>query len=400
MQYDFKTLVSRKNTGSNKWDGMYRINPDVPEGIAPLSVADMEFKNPPEIADGLAAHFSNCIMGYTSATESYYNAVINWMRRRHQWDIKKDWIVEYPGVVPALFHLVRLLTQPDEGVIIMTPVYYPFFTAIKSGGRKIVESKLQLKGSRYEIDFRDFEAKAKDSKNTLFILCSPHNPVGRVWSKQELERIGRICINNNVVVVSDEIHFDLVYSEYKHTVFANISQEFSDNCIICTAPSKTFNTAGLMTSNLIISNPELKQKVYEYRQGEAVFFCNIAGYKACEIAYNECENWLEELLAVLETNRKLVKEFIESNIPKIKVIDLEGTYLQWLDCKGLGMEHLQLEKFMKERVMLFLDEGYIFGDIGQGFERINLACPTSVLQSALDRLLAAVNQYNSERGVG
>jgi len=389
--YDFKTLVSRKNTGSNKWDGMYAINPGTPEGIIPFSVADMEFKNPPEIAGGLAAYFSDCIMGYTSATESYYDAVIGWMQRRHQWEIKKEWIVEYPGVVPALFHLVRLLTQPDEGVIIMTPVYYPFYTAINNGKRKIVESKLQLKGNRYEIDFEDFESKAKDSKNTLFILCSPHNPAGRVWSRQELEKIGRICIDNNIMIISDEIHFDLVYKGHKHTVFAGISEEFADHCITCTAPSKTFNTAGLMTSNLIISNSELRQKVYEYRQGEAVFFCNIAGYKACEIAYDECESWLDELLLVLEANRNLVNEFVKKNIPQIKVISLEGTYLQWLDCRDLGMDHLHLEKFMQEKAMLFLDEGYIFGDSGQGFERINIACPTSVLQSALDRLLAAIN---------
>jgi len=389
--YDFKTLVSRKNTGSNKWDGMYAINPGTPEGIIPFSVADMEFKNPPEIAEGLAAYFSDCIMGYTSATESYYDAVIGWMQRRHQWEIKKEWIVEYPGVVPALFHLVRLLTQPDEGVIIMTPVYYPFYTAINNGKREIVESKLQLKGNRYEIDFEDFESKAKDSKNTLFILCSPHNPAGRVWSRQELEKIGRICIDNNIMIISDEIHFDLVYKGHKHTVFAGISEEFADHCITCTAPSKTFNTAGLMTSNLIISNSELRQKVYEYRQGEAVFFCNIAGYKACEIAYDECESWLDELLLVLEANRNLVNEFVKKNIPQIKVISLEGTYLQWLDCRDLGMDHLHLEKFMQEKAMLFLDEGYIFGDSGQGFERINIACPTSVLQSALDRLLAAIN---------
>ncbi|WP_321370801.1 MalY/PatB family protein [uncultured Draconibacterium sp.] len=386
MKYDFETLISRKNTGSGKWDGMYKENPDVPDGVVPFSVADMEFKNPPQVAEGISEHLKNSILGYTFATDAYYNAVIGWMKRRHQWDIKKDWIVEYPGVVPALFHLVKLFTEPDEGVILFTPVYYPFYNAVRNGGRTLVETQLKLTEDRYEIDFEDFEEKAKNSKNTLCILSNPHNPVGRVWTEDELARIGKICLDNNVLVISDEIHQDLIMPGYKHKVYATISEEMAQNCVVCTAPSKTFNLAGLMTSNLIIPNPELKEKVYEYRESQAVYFCNIAGYKGCEIAYNDCEDWLEELLTVLEDNRKLLETFITEKFPQIKVIPLEGTYLQWLDCRGLGLHYKELNKFMTEEAFLFTDEGYIFGEPGEGFERINLACPTWVLQEALDRM--------------
>lgn len=389
MKYDFEKLYSRKNTGANKWDGMYKSNPDVPDRIVPFSVADMEFKNPPQIAEGVYDYLRNTIMGYTSATDSYFDAVIGWMKRRHNWEINKEWIVEYPGVVPALYHLVRILAEQGEGIIIFTPVYYPFYNAVKKGKRNLVESRLILNGSRYEIDFDDFEKKAKRPENKVCILCNPHNPVGRVWTKEELERVGKICIENGVTIVSDEIHNDLIMPGYEHTVFASISEEFSQHSIICTAPSKTFNTAGLMTSNIIIPNPQLKDRVYNYREDHATFFCNMAGYKACEIVYNQCEEWLEELLTVLDTNRKLIKEFMNEKFPQVNVIELEGTYLQWLDCRGLGLDYKELERFMQKEAYMFLDEGYIFGEPGEGFERINLACPTWVLKEALERMHAA-----------
>lgn len=396
MKYDFETMVSRRNTGSSKWDGMYVLNPDVPDGIVPFSVADMEFKNAPQIAEGIAEYLKNSIMGYTFATDTYYDAVIGWMKRRHQWDIKKEWIVEYPGVVPALYHMVQLFTQPDEGVILFTPVYYPFYNAVRKSGRTLVETRLILNGNRYEIDFEDFEKKAKESKNKLCLLCNPHNPVGRVWTEEELERIGKICLENNILVVSDEIHHDLIMPGYKHTIYAKVSEKIAQNCIICTAPSKTFNMAGMMTSNLIIPNPELKEKVYEYRESQAVFFCNMAGYKGCEIAYNDCEDWLIELLEVLDRNRQLVEGFMKEKFPQITVIQLEGTYLQWLDCRKLGLSYKELEKFMIEEAYIFTDEGYVFGEPGEGFERINLACPTWVLKEALQRMEQAWKNRQNE----
>lgn len=397
MKYDFETLHSRRNTGSTKWDQMYRLNPSVPDTVVPFSVADMELKNPPEIAEGVGAYLKESILGYTGATEGYYNAVINWMKRRHNWAVRKEWIVEYPGVVPALYHLVKLLTEPGDGVILFTPVYYPFYNAVKKGKRTLVESRLLVCGSHYEIDFDDFEQKAKDPNNKLCILCNPHNPVGRVWTREELEKIGRICIDNGILVVSDEIHNDLIMPGYQHTVFASISEEFAQHSIICTAPSKTFNMAGLMTSNLIIADENLKKRVYEYREDQAVFFCNMAGYKACEIAYNNCEEWLEELLQVLDTNRRQVKDFMTEKFPQIQVFDLEGTYLQWLDCNGLGLTYQELERFMQDEAYFFTDEGYVFGASGEGFERINLACPTWVLKEALERFEQAWNNRKENK---
>lgn len=389
MKYDFTTVHSRKGVGADKWNNMYAANPDVPEGIVPFSVADMEFANPPQLAEGVYRYMQNTILGYTHAWDSYYDAVISWMKRRHDWDIKREWIVEYPGIVPALFQLVRLFTQPGEGVILFTPVYYPFYTAVEKGNRTLVECPLRPNGNRYEIDFDDFEQKARDPKNTMLILCSPHNPVGRVWTREELERVGRICIDNNVLIVSDEIHNDLIMPGYQHTVFASISEEFAQHSIVCTAPTKTFNMAGLMTSNIIIPNPELKQRALTYREDQAVYFCNVAGYEACRVVYNECEDWLEELLQVLDTNRQLIKDYMAERFPQIKVFELEGTYLQWLDCRGLDLTYKELEEFMQKDALIYTDEGYVFGECGEGFERINLACPTQVLQDALDRMYDA-----------
>lgn len=389
MRYDFVTKHSRKGVGSNKWDQMYRRNPSIPDDVVPLSVADMEFANPPQIAEGLYRYMKEMIFGYTSPTASYYEAVVNWMKRRHQWEIKKEWIVDYPGVVPALYDLVKLLTKPGEGVILMTPVYYPFYSAIKNGGRDLIESRLKINGNRYEIDFDDFEKKASTPKNTLFILCNPHNPVGRVWTREELTRIGRICIDNNVLIISDEIHHDLIMPGYEHTAFASISEEFAGHSISCTAPSKTFNMAGLATSNIIIPDPDLKERVCQYRESQGRFFCNIAGYKACEIVYNECEDWLEELLTVIDRNRKFLKDYLNEKLPMIKVFELEGTYLQWLDCRGMGMDCHELEHFMEDEAYVITDEGYVFGEPGEGFERINLACPASIIRETLERLYQA-----------
>lgn len=397
MKYDFVTLKSRAGTGSNKWDGMYSMNPNVPADIVPFSVADMEFMNAPEIGEAIAEFCKNEILGYSNGHDSYYQAIVDWMNKRHGWIIQKDWILEYPGIVPAIFHCVRAFTQPGEKVLLLTPVYYPFYNAVKKGDRELVESRLVLKDDHYEIDFTDFEEKAKDPAVKLFIMSSPHNPVGRVWTRDELTKLGRICIDNGVLVVSDEIHKDLIMPGYKHTVFASISDEFADNCITCTAPSKTFNIAGLCTSSVIVSNKDMREHLYNFRENQAVYFCNTAGRVACETVYNKCEPWLDELLVVLNKNRQLIADFFSENLPEIKVIRLEGTYLQWLDFRAWGMNSKELEKFMTEEALLFTDEGYIFGPIGEGFERINIAVPTHVLSEALDRLLKARQRYLVER---
>lgn len=384
--YDFETLVQRKKMGSAKWDEMVKINPLVPEDVVPFSVADMEFKNPPEVIEGLKKYLDEVILGYSIPTESYYDAVIGWMKGRHNWNIYKESIVLSPGVVSALFTAVRAFLEPGDGVIVLTPVYYPFFKAVTENQCNVVESRLKFNGVQYEIDFDDLEQKVKDSANKMFLLCSPHNPVGRVWTKEELLHIGHICIDNNVLVVADEIHFDLIMPGYKHTVFSSISEEFAQHSITCTSPSKTFNLAGMQTSNIIISNEKLREKFIQENLRIGNMSLNTLGYKACELAYSNCEKWLNELIEVIDGNRKYFVRFMEENIPEIRPVRMEGTYLQWFDCRGLGMTYQELEHFMTIDAMLFLDEGHIFGNSGEGFERINLACPRYVLEKALINL--------------
>jgi len=394
MKYDFETLVARRNMGASKWRLMEKFNKKLSEDIVPLSVADMEFKTAPEIVQGLKDYIDSSILGYTRGTDTYYTAVCSWMERKHNYLIDKEWIVAFSGVVPALYAIVKALTNPGDGVIIMTPVYYPFYSAVESEKREILRNELKLCGDHYEIDFQDLEEKARLKTSKLLFLCNPHNPVGRVWTREELERLGRICIDNNVLVVSDEIHFDLIMQGYEHTVFATISEKFQDNSIICTAPSKTFNLAGLQASNIIISNKKVRDLVEERRRNDGYDELNILGFNACETAYTKCDGWLDELIITIETNRKFLVEFITNNIPKIKIINLEGTYLQWLDFREFGMSSRELERFMQEEAHLFLDEGYIFGKEGKGFERINIACPTKVLEAALNRLNDAIKRLD------
>lgn len=388
MKYDFETLVKRNGIGSGKWDSMYEAVPELPDDIVPFSVADMELKNAPEIVDGLKEYLDHTILGYTGATDSYYEAVMNWMERKHSFRPQKEWFVETAGVVPAIKQMVAAFTEPSDAVLITPPVYYPFKMSVEENNRKLVESELVIRDGRYEIDFEDFEKKASQPEVTLFILCSPHNPVGRIWTREELLRICDICLRNHVFIISDEIHFDLIMPGNEHISMGTFGQKYLENCAICTAPSKTFNLAGFQTSNIFIPNKEYREKIAGAR---GYFSLNILGYKACELAYDRCEEWLAQLLVHLDGNRKLVEDFMAEKLPQIKVYPLQGTYLQWWDCRALGMNKEELEEFMQKKAYLFLDEGYLFGEAGEGFERINLACPRRVLAEALERLKAAVD---------
>jgi len=392
MKYDFESFVDRRDTGSGKWEHMIRCNPDVSRGVVPFSVADMELKNPPEITEGLKKYIDSTILGYTQPTENYLNAVCDWMKRRHGWAIQRDWIIGSPGVVNALFLTVKAFTNPGDGIIIQTPVYYPFYAAIERNGRTLVKNPLIYTGSNYIIDYDDLERKAHDPKNKVLMFCSPHNPVGRVWTPEELTRVGEICLRNNVLIISDEIHFDLVMPGHKHTVLANVSEDLANNTIVCTAPSKTFNLAGMQTSNIIIPNEKIRAVYLREMASNGFYSLNILGYKACEIAYTECEEWLEQLLELIYHNHLELKKFIEKNIPIIKVIDLEGTYLQWMDFRALDLSKYELEKLMHLEAEVFFDEGYLFGEEGAGFERMNIACPTRVMNDGLKRLAAAINK--------
>lgn len=388
--YDFTTLIDRRRVGSSKWNAMLAKNPDVADDVIPFSVADMELKNPPEIIDGLKEFLADTVLGYSVATVAYRDAVCSWMRRRHGWKIEPEWIVECDGVIPALFAAVNAFTKPGEGVVMLTPVYYPFYSAVKDNGRRVAGCGLVERDGRYEIDYEKLEDLAKEPANKVLLFCSPHNPVGRVWSREELETVGRICLAHNVVIISDEIHFDLVLPGHRHTVFSTLGAEIAERCVVCTAPSKTFNLAGLQASNIIIKNDSLRRRFVAALSKTGFFSLNILGYKACEIAYTKCERWLEELLLHIEGNRIFVEEYMREKMPVIRTCPLEGTYLQWWDCRGMGMDGEELERFMEREAVLFLDEGYIFGEGGEGFERINLACPREKLVEGVERLRAAL----------
>ena len=389
--YDFKTVVDRKNTGSLKWNEMYRYNPDLPDGIVPFAYADMEFRNPPELMEGLREWLDTAILGYAEATDDYYDSIVGYMQRHHNWKIEKDWIHLSPGIVPALYDVVKAYTKPGEGVILMRPVYYPFIRAVEVSGRKMVINELKNVDGRYEIDFDDLEEKAKDESTKVLLFCSPHNPVGRVWTEEELRKVGDICLRNNVLIISDEIHFDFIFPGNKHTVFATLSEELAQNCIVCTAPSKSFNLGGVMVSNIIIPNGELRQCLYDYcYDNNGQWTLNTFAFKIGELAYTRCDDWFKALMETLIENKKFVEDYIAENIPQIKVTPLEGTYLMWLDCRALEMEPDELDKFIKEKAFMFMDGGNMFGNEGNGFERLNIACPKVVLEGALDRLNNAV----------
>lgn len=389
MSYDFTTRINRQPQNSSKWQGMRKHNPEVPEGIVPLSVADMELKNPPEITEGLKQFLDNRILGYTDAGEDYYTETVNWMQRRHHWTIDKDWLVLLPGVVTAINVAVRAFVQPREKVAILTPVYYPFKKTIEACGCRTVTSSLINQDGVYSINFEDLETKLADPNVKMLIFCSPHNPIGRVWTKEELMKVGELCLKHDILIVSDEIHFDLILPGHEHTVFASLSKELSDRMIVCTSVSKTFNLAGMQCSNIVISNPDLRAAYKATMSCYINGHLNIMAYEAVTLAYRHCEGWLDELLELLETNRKTAVDFFAEHFPKAIVSPLEGTYLLWVDLRVYFTDQNEQEEFMTKKALLFLDEGYLFGEEGSGFERINLACPTSLLKESLMRLAAA-----------
>lgn len=386
MKYDFETLIDRTLKGSAKWQGMKEINPDVPDGIVPLSVADCDLKLAPEIQAGLIEFMQNDpVLGYSAPTDEYYQSVINWMMNKFNYSIEKEWIVLSNGVVPALGDGVGAFTKGDEGVIIFTPVYYPFYKAIENNGRKIVKCPLINNEGHYEIDFALFEKLAKDSKNTLLILCSPHNPISRVWSKEELEKVAKICLENNIIILSDEIHEDLIMPGYKHTPVATLSEEIADITVTCTAPSKSFNIAGLQGSNIIIKNPELREKFVLQQSKKGFHTLNTISFEATRLAYSKGAAWLDAFKELIYQNYQMLTAFIQEKLPKVKVTPLEGTYLVWLDFRAYNLDYKELEKKMIH-ANIYLDEGYVFGDEGKGFERVNIATPSKVLQEALNRI--------------
>ena len=390
-KYDFETILSRKGQGSYKWEQMYEVFPELEDDIVPFSVADMELKIAPEITEGLKKYIDEAVLGYSGTYPKYYEAVINWMERRHGFKVEKDWILCTPGVVSAIYVAIKAFAKENEGVITFTPVYYPFYSAITSNKRKLVdcglvESKNENGETKYSIDFEKFEEFAKDKNNKILLLCSPHNPLGIVWSREDLEKIGKIAVENDLTVISDEIHFDIVMAGHKHTVFQTLSEELAEITITCTAPTKSFNLAGAGISNIIIKNEKLRKKFKAEMEKMSMHVFSTLSYKACELAYTEAEKWLDEFLLLIDKNQKLVNKFFEEKFINLKAPLIEGTYLQWLDFRALGIKNKELADFMNKKAKIFFSEGYTFGKAGDGFERVNLAVPTKYLEKMLERL--------------
>ncbi len=394
MKYNFDQVHSRKNTNCAKWDAVKVIFGS--EDVIPMWVADMDFPTAKPIVDALKKRAEHPFYGYTQAGKNTVEAVVDRMKRKFNWKIKPEWVVFTPGVIPAVSAAIKSLTHPGDEIILQEPVYYPFFSAVKSNGCQINTNQLKFKNGRYEMDFADLESKFSPrggmhfgaSRIRAIVLCNPHNPIGRLWGREELTRLGKIIIGHGATVISDEIHCELLFKGFKHTPFASISKEFEQNSIVCMAPSKTFNLAGLSASSIIIPNKKLRDGFQEAVVAHGV---NLFGLTAMETAYRDGDEWLEQLLDYLQGNLDFILKYFKENIPKISVIQPQGTYLLWLDCRALGLDDKALSAFMKEQAKVGFDDGSMFGAGGSGFERMNIACPRSILKDALQRIEKAVN---------
>lgn len=384
----FDEVIERKNTNSLKYD--FAIERGKPADVLPLWVADMDFKAPKAVVDSLIKASRFGIYGYSESKDGYFTAIQKWYKKYHGWDIKKNWLVKTPGVVFAICMAIRALTKEGDSVLIQSPVYYPFFQSVLDNGRTLVTNQLRYHDGQYSIDFDDFEEKIKKNDVKLFILCSPHNPVGRVWTAFELTRIGEICEKYGVYVVSDEIHADFVYSGHKHYVFAKLNREFADRTITCTSPSKSFNLAGLQVSNIFIENENMKLKFQKEIDKAGYSQLNGLGLVACQAAYENGRQWLDNLKQYLVGNLEFTNQFLKQKLPQVKLVEPEGTYLLWLDFRKLGLDGEELENLIVNRAKLWLDSGTLFGSGGEGFMRINLACPQATLYKALCRLEKAI----------
>ncbi|MBQ8151370.1 MAG: pyridoxal phosphate-dependent aminotransferase [Firmicutes bacterium] len=397
MKYrkEFDKVIDRSNTGSLKYDthDMFKV----PHDILSLWVADMDFKAPDFVQDKLkeAAEFG--IFGYSITTEEYFEAVRGWFERRFGWQVERKWLVQTPGVVFALATAVKAYTEPGDGVVIQPPVYYPFSNVIRRNDRVIVENTLVYEDGKYTMDFEDLEAKLSEERNKLMILCSPHNPVGRVWTKEEVTKVAELCLAKGVKLVSDEIHCDFVFGENRQTPVGTLSEEIRNNTVICTAPSKTFNMAGLQVSNIFIQDAGMRTAFKRELNRIGFGWANILGMTACKAAYEDGDEWVDDLVWYIGENIRYIEDFVSENMPEIKVIDTQGTYLVWIDLHGLGLTREEQEDFIVNKAKLWLDTGTMFGEAGEGFERLNAACPRATLEEGMNRLKAAYDQLKESR---
>ncbi|MDR0303187.1 MAG: pyridoxal phosphate-dependent aminotransferase [Chitinispirillales bacterium] len=382
MKYDFDRVIERRNTYSVKYAPALRGKPN---DVQPMWIADMDFAAPPCVIDALVFCVQHGIYGYSEPDAEFFHVIQNWFIKRFDWNVEREWLTATPGVVNALYIAVRALTESGEGVLIQQPVYYPFESCVRQCGRKLLVNELVYNDGCYNIDFDDFENKIKEAK--LFILCNPHNPVGRVWTESELTRLGEICLRRDVIVISDEIHQDFIYPSHRHIVFAGLDRRFADITLTCTSPSKTFNLAGLLYANIFISSEKLRNKFRREYASSGLSQPSLMGLVACKAAYENGAYWVDELNNYIFDNMSLIKKFLKKRIPKIKLVEPEGTYLAWLDFSAFGLSSKELDELITHKAKLWLNDGAAFGLGGKGFQRMNAACPRSVLRNALERLL-------------
>ncbi len=396
MNANFDHRKDRRGTDSVKWDHYEDVFGS--NDLLPMWVADSDWSAPQAVIDAIKERAEHGAFGYTAPGEELNQVIVDWVSRRYNWKIEPEWILYSSGIVPALNVAVRAYTDPGDEVVIQTPVYYPFYSAITNNGAQVVSNQLLFDGKRYSVDFEDLENKFKDiklyhktSRANMMILCSPHNPVGRVWTEEELIRMGEICLENDAVLVSDEIHADLIYKGSTHIPFASLSEEFARSSVTMIAPSKTFNIAGLHSSVIIIPDPELRRSFSQNKDG-LVSSGNVLGLTAMKAAYSQCDDWLEEQLDYLQANMEFALNYIESRIPGVKVIKPEGTYLLWMDFRSLELDPAELDRLMVEKAKIGLDAGTWFGSGGEGFMRLNMACPRSTLEEGLSRIKKALKE--------
>lgn len=397
MKYDFDTVHDRKNTGSIKWDAVSYIFGD--EDVIPMWVADMDLPAASPIVDALKKRAEHPFYGYTRPGKELLQLIADRLEKKFEWKIDPEWIVFTPGVIPALRVAIKTITRPGDEIIIQEPVYYPFFPLIMNCGCQICSNPLKLIGGNYEMDYDDLALKFRPkvglteypSKVKAIIFCNPHNPVGRVWTEDEIMRMGTIVVENGGIVISDEIHCDIIYSGYKHISFAKLSKDFEQNCIICMSPSKTYNLAGLQIATIVIPNDKLRKEFQSL--GSTLYpLPNLFALVALEAAYRYGDEWLSQVLLYIEENLNYAIEFINKRIPSVKVVRPQGTYLLWLDFRDLGLTDLDLRNFLRQVAKVGLDDGFVFGKSGSGFQRMNIACPRSLLEKALKRIESAINQ--------
>jgi len=384
--YNFDEKVDRKNTSSVKWDGMKAVFGK--NELLPMWVADMDFPPPSEVLETMKQRVDHGVFGYTIIGDTTSKAIINWVSKRHGWDINPSWLMYSHGVVPSIGMAIRAFTEVGDKVMLQSPVYTPFFNMIESNMREVVNSPLVLKNGRYEIDFADFEEKLKSGVK-FFLLCSPHNPAGRVWSKEELTKIAELCREYGVIIASDEIHADIVSPPYKHIPICTLDPSYSDFIITFMAPSKTFNLAGLQASFIVVQNVEMRKKLQDIQKKEGFHTLNTFGIIAMEAAYQYGEKWLDDAVDYIKVNIKILKEGIENDLPELKVIEPEGTYLVWVDCRATGLDDKEIRQRLLEKAGLAVNFGNSYGQGGEGFIRINTACPRSIIEEGIERLKLA-----------